>query len=820
MTAPRHARLAAAPDVASRRAPNDDVGDPLRWVWVALISGLFFVRWWQPTEGTMLGHTLAIAEGWFLALALAGWVGIRGAAWRVRADAVQWAVWLLVAGHIVSGLVVVFTSGDRRAAVNMIWEWVALGVLFPLLRSVLSKPEARREWLVVALAAVVTLSGYGLTQRYWFYPQMVAEYERLRQELDTLEAAATDNGAINLPRIQKLRADLLASGLTGNMLSGTGRTLFEGRLKHSTDALGRFALANTFGGLLAVWWLILVVMTVRQFTDYRATVEAKPSGRFGRLSRCVVLVMATLIVGYCLLLTKSRTAYVGALVGLTVCLLAAALAHRWSWSANLRPVILWGLVTLFAAGGLTVLAGLTGGLDRLVLAEAPKSLQYRLEYWWSSLQVIRESPLVGVGPGQFRQHYLAHKLPRSSEEIADPHNLFLDVWANGGLLSLAGVSWLVYLLCRLTLSHLETGSSRPKSSRNDAGVEANPILLTPTVRESGTPPVPARKIPQPKAPARTGTVEPEITAVQFAGWSSPVRWGAVVGLLALWLVGGALETLPIVLLVVWLSAIWLLDVVLPEGSPPPWAWAAAGVGLVVHLCGAGGIAMPAITQLLLLISIFAAEGVSTGSLKILHVWQKWGVLVLGLTLFGGGYGTAVQPAFYSHWFCDQGDRAQSAGSRERSYRIATIYDPLDPEPWERLAEFTFQRWRATRESDYEEFALAVEAQRRAIDRNPFSFHTHRTLGMFYAEHARRTDNVDDKANAVRELQIALSRYPHNAALLADAAGVFALGNERQLAKLTARRALEQDDVNHSAGHIDKWLPDKQRQEMEKLAGLP
>lgn len=818
MTAARHASRSAPHVPAGPVTAREDVGDPLRWVWLALVSGLFFIRWWQPTEGTMLGHTLAIAQGWFLALALAGWVGIRGTAWRFRADGMQWAVWLLVAGQVVSGLVVVFMSGDRRAAVNLIWEWLALGVSFPLLRSALSRPEARREWLVIALAAAMTLGGYGLTQRYLFYPQMVAEYERLRTELDELERSAAGDGVANLPRIQKLRDDLLASGLTANMLSGSGRTLFEGRLKHSTDALGRFALANTFAGLLLVWWVVLLVLTTWQLAGFRCNASADPPVRWASLLRCVVLVIGTLVVGYCLLLTKSRTAYVGALASVALWVLVSSLANRHRWSANLRSVALWGIVALFGLGGVTLIAGLTGGLDRLVLAEAPKSLQYRLEYWWSSLQVIRESPVVGVGPGQFRQHYLAHKLPRSSEEIADPHNLFLDVWANGGLLSLAGAFLLIYLLCRLILSHIETSAAEQKTLQNDLVSESNPIPLSRTVRESGTPPAPARKIPQPKAAARTGTVEAEITAVQFAGWSSPFRWGAAGSLLALWLVGGALETLLLVLLIVWLLAVWLLDLMLPENSLPRWIWAAVGLGLIVHLCGAGGIAMPAMTQLLLLISLFAAEGITPGPQKVLGVWQKWGVLVLGLALFGGGYVTAAQPAASCRWFCDQGDRAQASGTRERNYRLATVSDSLDPEPWERLAEFTFQKWRASRDPDENDLQRAVAAQLEAIERNPHSFHTHRTLGLFYAERARRTDNADDKANAVRELQFAVSRYPHNASLLAEAAGVYALGDEPQLAKLTARRALEQDDVNHSAGHIDKWLSDRQRQEMETLAG--
>ena len=42
---------------------------------------------------------------------------------------------------------------------------------------------------------------------------------------------------------------------------------------------------------------------------------------------------------------------------------------------------------------------------------------------------------LGVGPGNFAGPYLKYKLPQASEEIVDPHNLFLEVWAAGGFLA-------------------------------------------------------------------------------------------------------------------------------------------------------------------------------------------------------------------------------------------------------------------------------------------------------------------------------------------------------------------------------------------------
>ena len=63
---------------------------------------------------------------------------------------------------------------------------------------------------------------------------------------------------------------------------------------------------------------------------------------------------------------------------------------------------------------MTLVTWAAGGLDRFVVTEAGKSLEYRREYWIGAWGVIQEHPLVGVGPGNFRQHYLAHKLAKSS----------------------------------------------------------------------------------------------------------------------------------------------------------------------------------------------------------------------------------------------------------------------------------------------------------------------------------------------------------------------------------------------------------------------
>ena len=83
--------------------------------------------------------------------------------------------------------------------------------------------------------------------------------------------------------------------------------------------------------------------------------------------------------------------------------------------------------------GLLVAAAIAvRGLGAAVLTEAGKSLGYRLEYWQSTWAMIRDYPWLGCGPGNFQDCYLHYKLPQASEEIVDPHNLFLEIWATAG----------------------------------------------------------------------------------------------------------------------------------------------------------------------------------------------------------------------------------------------------------------------------------------------------------------------------------------------------------------------------------------------------
>jgi O-antigen ligase len=144
-----------------------------------------------------------------------------------------------------------------------------------------------------------------------------------------------------------------------------------------------------------------------------------------------------LLVGACLLVTKSRSGYVAAFVGviaLSVWKEIRSGRRQWLMGIGIGLVLLVSMILLSVQLGL---------LDVQVLTEARKSLGYRWEYWTSTVALIADHPLWGVGAGNFQDFYARYKLPQASEMVADPHNFLLEIAAIAGLPTL--VIWLVTL---------------------------------------------------------------------------------------------------------------------------------------------------------------------------------------------------------------------------------------------------------------------------------------------------------------------------------------------------------------------------------------
>ena len=110
-----------------------------------MLSAVVVCRLLTPTDAAMTGETLWIAQ--FALLAFLVWVF---AAWRsqdlrLKFDWLDGAACLLCLGHVVSALVLISTSGDKRAAMTMLWEWVGLLITFFLMRRLVVQPAGRQN---------------------------------------------------------------------------------------------------------------------------------------------------------------------------------------------------------------------------------------------------------------------------------------------------------------------------------------------------------------------------------------------------------------------------------------------------------------------------------------------------------------------------------------------------------------------------------------------------------------------------------------------------------------------------------------------------
>ncbi|MBU1912000.1 MAG: O-antigen ligase family protein [Candidatus Omnitrophica bacterium] len=81
--------------------------------------------------------------------------------------------------------------------------------------------------------------------------------------------------------------------------------------------------------------------------------------------------------------------------------------------------------------------------ERLTNLENPhNSITQRLNYWRTSIAVIKDHPFLGVGPGNFQEVFLKYKVGLSTD-TRYAHNILMHMWAENGALGFAGMLLLI-----------------------------------------------------------------------------------------------------------------------------------------------------------------------------------------------------------------------------------------------------------------------------------------------------------------------------------------------------------------------------------------
>ena len=688
----------------------------------------------------------------------------------------RWS-WVDLAVIALCGLVGVsaIAAAEHRTAVNLAWEWAAVGFAYVLLRNL---PKTRDESAVVALALVATavaIAAYGTYQ---------------------VGVELGDVRAIYLKNPQK------ALRLLGIAPGSPSQAAFEQRLLHSHEPWSTFALPNSLAGFLVGPLVLLLAVACENLFG-----REKPEPELARCSSWPALALAvppTLILLVCLLLTMSRSAWIGLGVGSAVVLWRSRRRVR-KRTLALAAAASLGVIGVLVAAGLA-----TGRLDRLVLTQSFKSLRYRWEYWQGTWKLITQRPGVfwqGVGPGNFGWAYVRYKLPQSSEEIQDPHNLVLEVWAT------AGAGAVVALVSALGLAFANLlGPAR--TGKNEAIVEC------PT--------------PLPSAPDAPPRKPGWLVLCAGAGLAGMVFWSLVilfeVDLLMRWLVLG----------MGWLLAVGCLGLLWKRRPIAASGCGAGALAVTVNLLAAGGIGIPAVALLLwALIALGLNLSDDRPCARLRDVGGR--LPTFSLAIVWAALGGLFSGAALTYWRTER-DLAEaeaalrakppSYGKAHVAYLRAIETDPYSARPFLGEAFADFQAWRERGSLVQDRrwvqipitLAKAVEPGRNPGEpgRNPFAWTLHRERAVIARElldilgaNLGAKDTLGLKGTVVEASRKAALLYPTNAslrAMLAQASADLGLTGD------AVKEAEEALRLSNLTPHLDKKLPGPLRRQLE--AQLP
>ncbi len=165
--------------------------------------------------------------------------------------------------------------------------------------------------------------------------------------------------------------------------------------------------------------------------------------------------------GAVLVVSQSRSAWLGA--GVEVLLFTALFAAR----APRRLVAALGAVSLVVL----IAGGVWFATQGVTVVDSP-SIQHRvddrLEIWRQGSELLRRSPMGGIGFGQFEHHYVALRKVGPGFSIGHSHNVFLQAALDTGLIGAAAYAALIGVLLA-TACRVANGLDGPARLAGAAG---------------------------------------------------------------------------------------------------------------------------------------------------------------------------------------------------------------------------------------------------------------------------------------------------------------------------------------------------------------
>lgn len=671
-------------------------------------------RWMGLTQGWAYNEP---GPGPMTTLIFAGLLLLAFCLWLIgcgrQGQMVRWPKWPVLALLVmsVSTMIATVLAGQKHIATLRAADWITQWLTFLMLLDLLRRSAYRRVLLAAVLATATLVSFKCLYQFYVELPDMLAQYQRQ-------------------PEV---------------FLAGLGAVPGSARAAQIEDRIiqGQASGYSATGNITASVLILAVMAAVGLGADRIFNMGCKFSRFFGLL----LWGLAGLMV-WAMAVTASR----GAMVGLV---LAGTLLAMYLVIRKLRPMRLrrhYRTIVKYVAMLVVVLVLAVVGWGLKFGSLGPRAMTFRWHYWVGSARMFAANPWFGVGPGNFKLHYVAHKLERAVEEVANPHNVFVEMFTEIGLFG--GLGLVVCLASIFIVATKPTGELNKTNTKYTSRLRP---LLWLLLLAAGV--FALRTAVNIEGAALLRIVQGQASSEDF-----PILVLGLIGPLVVWAIG-------------FVIAITDSDDVSGEN------WPATPLLRIAIVCGLAGFVLHNQISLAMLHGgggtifwVFAALALAMHPAKESQNYRLSGIdryLVSGLTVVALAMFVVKVfiPAATEHRHIQRASSMSAEGldylGIEAQLDQAAQALPSDPWPHSLSARILAERGYLER---------AINQQRQAVDKNPHDWTGHFDLARLLAQQARGSESEQSWKSALQAMHEALQCYPSKPDLHEELADMYA---ERQ-----------------------------------------
>ncbi|MDX2212085.1 MAG: IctB family putative bicarbonate transporter [Oculatellaceae cyanobacterium bins.114] len=172
----------------------------------------------------------------------------------------------------------------------------------------------------------------------------------------------------------------------------------------------------------------------------------------------LLAVMMCLVNAACLVLTFSRGGWIGLVVASFVSLI---LLVRWSsihlprfWRRWALPLVL-GVSAAFVIVAVATVAPLRDRFFSIFEGREDSSNNFRLNVWAAVQEMIRDRPILGIGPGNDAFNYVYPRYQRTGFTALSAYSIFLEILVETGFIGFSCFLWLLLVTLNQGWSRLQ-----------------------------------------------------------------------------------------------------------------------------------------------------------------------------------------------------------------------------------------------------------------------------------------------------------------------------------------------------------------------------